>query len=259
MSWFQDDCILSDERPQEGVADGVLLQRRSFFRLSAATIAAGLAASCATVAGGKGAGTALLDEPPTGETLDLAEFMAQMSPRAKQFIASGGALEEAYLMSVGELMARLETPTYDQAMGATQAHVESRRSVGAPLEFVAVMFQLEPGKGFPHHDHRNYNGVILGVEGEVHIKNYDFVNGSVVPPEGATFQIRQTRDERILPGRFSTLGTSRDNIHVVTAGPEGATVLDVFTFMTEDAKSYDMDVEAEPRDAERGIFDATWV
>ena len=113
MSWFQDDCILSDERPQEMVAEGVLLKRRSFFRLSAATVAAGLAASCATVAGGKGSGVALLDEPRSDGALDLAEFMAQMSPRAKEFIASGGQLEEAYLMGLGELMARLETPTYD--------------------------------------------------------------------------------------------------------------------------------------------------
>ena len=42
------------------------------------------------------------------------------------------------------------------------------------------------------------------------------------------------------------------------AGPGGATVLDVFTFMVDGARSYYMTVEPDPRDAERKIFDATW-
>ena len=129
---------------------------------------------------------------------------------------------------------------------------------GLAVDFVVLMFRLEPGKGFSHHDHRNYNGVILGVEGEAQVRNYDILGDDPVPPQGATFQIRQTRDDLILPGRFSTLGTSRDNVHDLIAGPEGATVLDVFTFMAEGAKSYSMDVEAEPRDADRRIYDAVW-
>ena len=261
MSWFQDDCIQIDERPRIAVADGVVMERRSLLRFSAATVAAGLAA-CAFTPGREPASTAELDaaraEPRGDGTLDIAEFMERMSPRARRFIASGGQREEAYLMGVGELMARLQTPKQAQAMNATRAHVEARRVAGEPLDFVVVMYALDSGKGFRHHDHRDYNGVILGVEGETRVRNFDIVGDDPVPPQGEVFQIRQTRDDLILPDRFSTLGTSRDNVHDVIAGPEGATVLDVFTFMVDGAKSYDMEVAQEPRDAERKIFDATW-
>lgn len=255
MSWFRDDAILTDERPSRAVGDGVLLERRSVLRLSAATVAAGLAA-CAGP-GRVAAGTAPT-RPLPSETLDVAEFLARMSPRAGRFIASGGAREEAYLMAVGELMKRLETPTRAQAREATLDHYRRRRDAGEPRDVVVMMFALEPGKGFSHHDHRDYNGVILGVEGEAHVRNYDILGDDPVPPEGDVFRIRQTRDDLILPGRLSTLGTSRDNVHELIAGPEGATVLDVFTFMNEDARSYFMEVDPEPRDAERKIFDATW-
>jgi len=262
MSWFPDDEILTDERPSRAVGDGVLLERRSVLRLSAATLAAALASCAAASKEAPSSGTSTPpEEPPPpleGESLDVARFLAEMSPRAQHFIASGGRREEAYLMAVGELMARLETPTRAEAREATIGHLRRRRDAGQPRDVVVAMFALDPGKGFSHHDHRDYNGVILGVEGEAHVRNYDILGDDPVPPEGEVFRIRQTRDDLILPGRFSTLGTSRDNVHELIAGPEGATVLDVFTFMNEEATSYFMDVDPEPRDADQRIFDATW-
>ena len=126
------------------------------------------------------------------------------------------------------------------------------------LEVAVLMFDLAPGKGFSHHDHRDYNGVIMGVRGEAHVTNFDILGDDPVPPRGETFQIRQTRDDLILPGRFSTLGTRRENVHELIAGPEGAVVLDVFTFLAPDARSFGMTVDPKPRDAARGIFDAAW-
>ena len=62
----------------------------------------------------------------------------------------------------------------------------------------------------------------------------------------------------ILPGRFSSLGTTRENVHDLVAGPEGAVVLDVFTFLPNAQGSHFMDVAETPRDAERKIYDASW-
>ena len=260
MSLFPNDAILVDERPQTAVADGVLLERRSLLRLSAATVAAGLAASCSAnstrVAKEAPAPTSASNEPPTDGTLDIAEFLAEMYPRSQRFVASGGEREEAYLMAVGELMTRLQTPTVAQARSSMKAFAEQQGTEA--FEMYVVMFDLEPGKGFSHHDHRDYNGVILGVGGEAHVTNYDILGDTLVPPKGETFQIRQTRDDVILPGRFSSLGTSRENVHELIAGPDGALVLDVFTFLEPGARSYFMDVEPEPRDAERRIYDAVW-
>ena len=262
MSWFQNDAVLLDERPRETVAEGVLLERRSLLRLSAAAIAAGLSASCFAPSAGKSASDAALapapEAPRTDGSLDVAEFLAEMHPRARRFIASGGEREEAYLMTIGALMARLLTPTRDQARSAMMQFMAEHPPVDGAVEIMLVMFQLEPGKGFTHHDHRDYNGVILGVEGAAHVTNYDILGDELVPPKDTTFQIRQTRDDVLLPGRFSSLGTTRENVHELVAGPDGATVLDVFTFLPTSDGSHFMDVEPEPRDAERRIYDASW-
>ena len=261
MSWFRDDAVLVDERPRETVAEGVVLERRSLLRFSAATVAAGLAASCAASGGPSSSPRASEPAPapePTDGTLDIAEFLAEMHPRAKGFVASGGENEEAYLMAIGELMARLRTPTPTQTRSAMKTFHEGLGPEKALMEMMVLMFDLKPGKGFTHHDHRDYNGVILGVEGEAHVTNYDILGDTLVPPKGETFQIRQTRDDLILPGRFSTLGTTRENVHELTAGPDGAVVLDVFTYLVPGARSYFMEVAPEPRDPERRIYDASW-
>ena len=262
MSWFKDDAVLVDERPGESVAEGVLQERRSLLRLSAATVAAGLATSCAArlprVAEPLPEPALAPETPATDGTLDIAGFLAEMYPRAQRFVASGGQREEAYLMAVGELMARLRTPTSQQANAAMRDFGKSHADGGRSFEMWVVMFDLEPGKGFSHHDHRDYNGVILGVDGEAHVTNYDILGDTPVPPKGETFHIRQTRNDVILPGRFSTLATTRENVHELVAGPDGAVVLDVFTYLKPGAQSYFMNVEAEPLDAERRVYEASW-
>ncbi|MEM9382859.1 MAG: hypothetical protein AAGB93_23100, partial [Planctomycetota bacterium] len=247
MSWFESDAILVDERSRAAAAEGVVLERRCLLRLSAATIAAGLMASCAATGRGRGAGAPDPSPvpPPTDGTLDIADFLTEMYPRAQRFIASGGQKEEAYLMAVGELMARLQTPTQDEVRSTMRAFAEEQATDG-PREIWVVMFHLDPGKGFSHHDHRDYNGMILGVDGSAHVTNYDILGDDPVPPAGETFQIRQTRDDVILPGRFSSLGSRRENVHELIAGPDGATVLDVFTYLEPGARSYFLDVEAAP-------------
>ena len=98
----------------------------------------------------------------------------------------------------------------------------------------------------------------MGVEGSAHVTDYDVMGDNPVPPKGETFQIQQTRDDLILPGRFSSLGARRENIHELIAGPEGAVVLDVFTYLKPGARSYYLDVEETPRDEQRRIYDAAW-
>ena len=122
----------------------------------------------------------------------------------------------------------------------------------------AVQIGFGPGGKIPIHDHRDYNGVILGVEGELRARNFDILGTDRVPPKGETFQIRETRDDLIFAGGFSTLSRTRDNVHAIVAGSEGARVLDVFTYFVEGARSYFMDVDPTPRDADRGIYEAAW-
>lgn len=117
---------------------------------------------------------------------------------------------------------------------------------------------LKPGGGFKLHDHRDYNGIILGLSGELRIRNFDILGDVAVPPKGSTFQIREIRDDLILPGRFSMLGRRTENVHDLVAGPEGARVLDLFTFYAAGAQSYFRTVDAKARDTERRVYDASW-
>lgn len=261
MSWFGDDEILVNEEPKVAVADGVVMERRSLLRLSASTVAAGLLAAC-SAPGARGGGEATPLSPGTGPTggdapMDMADFLAEMHPQAHRFIASGGEREEAYLMAVGQLMTRLQTPTPETVRSSMKAFAQGQPE-DRRRDIWVVMFRLDPGKGFSHHDHRDYNGMIMGVEGSAHVTNYDVLGDNPVPPKGETFQIQQTRDDLILPGRFSSLGARRENIHELIAGPEGAVVLDVFTYLKPGARSYYLDVEETPRDDQRRIYDAAW-
>jgi len=259
MSWFGDDGIEIDERPRETVAEGVVLERRSLLRLSASAVAAGLlGAACASPSRKLGV-TGLADPGPAPPgMLEIEELLAEMFPRAVDFVAAGGVQEEAYLMRVGELLSRLSTPEPARVKTAMNAVAQDRHPSREFIEMWVLHFDLQPGQGFSHHDHRDYNGVILGLGGELHARNYDILGDELVPPSGQSFRIRQTRDDLILPGRFSSLGSTRENVHEVVAGPQGAKLLDVFTYLAPGARSYFMDVDPEPVDAERQIFEAAW-
>ncbi|MEM7206022.1 MAG: hypothetical protein AAF628_37550 [Planctomycetota bacterium] len=252
MSFFGLDVVASHEAARNvEVADGVFIERRSILWLSVGAIGALL-----TV------GSALRAQTPQGKAksqgLTFDEFLADMLPHARRVVASKGQDEEAYLMNAAAALSRLRNPGAPLRK-TMKAFRQQHHQDGKRFPLMAVSMQLKPGRGFKHHDHLDYNGVILGVEGELRIRNFDIV-GEAPPIEEKrkTFAIRQTRDDLILPGRFSTLGRNRDNIHELVAGKSGARVLDVFTFFEQRATSRFLSVEEKPRDPEARIYDASW-
>ena len=260
MSWFthdldplldQDACDVHDLERQAHVDDGVVVERRSVLWLSAAAVGAMLA----------GTGSLRAQDPQKGnrrtEGLDYRQFLEQLYPLSRRLVDSKGEDEQAYLMTVAAAMSRLRDPGAPLRK-TMQAFRKEHAEDGERFPLHAVSIKLEPGRGFSHHDHLEYNGVIMGIEGEVRIRNYDFVDDVPALDSGETFRIRETRDATILPGRFSTLGCKRENIHDLVAGKRGARVLDVFTFFTKRATSRFLNVEDEPRDPEARIYDAAW-
>lgn len=244
-----DACLVTDEQLELEVADGVTVERRSLLWLSAGAVGTLLSAA--------GALPAQDPQARPVEGLSFADFLKELYPLAKKVVDSKGKDEEAYLMTVAAAMTRLRDP----GNGLRQAMQDFRRQHGESgkrFPINAMTMRLRPGRGFKHHDHLNYNGVIMGIEGEVRIKNYDFIGAVPDIKSPKSFQIRETRDDLILPGRISTLGCKRDNIHDLVAGKEGAQVLDVFTFFGSKVGSRYLDVESKPRDAEARIYEAAW-
>ena len=194
---------------------------------------------------------------PAKGKLTYEQFLTEMLPHARRVVASKGEDEEAYLMTIAAAMSRLQDPSAplrDTMRNFRKQHGKS----GERFPLMAITMQLKPGRGFSHHDHWNYNGVIMGIEGEVRIRNYDFPKEVPAYGDKKTFSVRMTSDDWILPGRISTLGQNRENIHDVTAGKNGAHVLDVFTFFAPGATSRYLEVDDKPRDAETRTYDAAW-
>ncbi len=258
MSYFAHDLAAADGlRVQEQehdieVADGVVIERRSVLWLSAGAVASLLFG---------GARLRAQDPRPQPGTprkgLTFEQFLEEALPLARRVVASKGEDEEAYLLTIAAALSRLQDPGAP-IREAMREFTRVNRQPEERFPLSAVAMRLEPGKGFSHHDHLNYDGVIMGLSGEVRIRNYDPVGEVPAIDSKSTFAIRQTRDDLILPGRFSTLGRTRENIHDLVAGKEGARVLDVFTFFSTDATSRYLDVDPQPRDAELRIHDASW-
>lgn len=257
MSWFSSrdpfPALGAFDTVGEEVAEGVTLARRGVLWLGAASVGTllGLGTKQARAAQEPGS------EPPKDEFLNL---LRELYPLALEQRDGAGRHEESYLMQVAAALARLAEPGtgVGEAMRKFRAeHPEHDRSAGR-FPIAVVDFDLQAGKGFAHHDHRDYNGVILGLSGEARVRNYDIVGDEPVPPRGRSFEIRETRDDLLLPGRFSTLGRRRENVHELVAGPEGARVLDFFTYYAADARSYYLEVGAKPRDPQRRIYEAAW-
>ena len=267
MSWFGKDlaslfssdteCAVTDIECDEEVADGVVVERRSVLWLSAAAVASILTGSTALGA----QDTRKQDTGKQGkrkqDKLSFQQFLEEVYPLAKKVTDAKGKSEEAYLMTVAAAMSRLSDPGVE-LRATMRKFVGQHRQDGARFPLAAMSMRLQAGRGFSHHDHRNYNGVIMGLTGEVRIRNFDILGDNPVPPDGKTFRIRQTCDDLILPGRFSTLGLHRDNVHELVAGPDGGRVLDVFTIFGGGSRSAYLDVEKKPRDAERRVYDAAW-
>ena len=252
-------CVVEDIEQNVEVADGVVVERRSVLWLSAAAVTSMLV----------GAGSVRAQEPkqpdPTRPPatpkknlkLSFEDFLKQLLPQARRLIDSKGEDEQSYLMTVAAAMSRLQDPNAPMR-DAMREFSKNHRKQGERFPIGAMAMKLAAGGGFSHHDHLNYNGIIMGLEGEVRIRNYDFQGDPPASDSTDTFQIRETRDDLILPGRFSSLGQKRENIHDLVAGKDGARVLDVFTFYARNATSRYLNVEDKPRDAEARIYDATW-
>jgi len=249
----QDSCVIQDIENDVEVADGVVVERRSVLWLSMAAVGSMFAGLSPLRAQDPKPAA----RPQNPEGTSYKDFLSDLYPKAKRLIDSKGKDEEAYLLTVAAAMSRLRDPKAP-IRNVMKDFRDANKTKGVRFPIGVVSMSVKPGKGFSHHDHLNYNGVIMGVEGEVRIRNYDFVGEVPAIDSTKTFTIRETRNDLIMPGRFSSLGTNRENIHELVAGKQGARVLDVFTFFESNATSRYLKVGDKPIDAEAGTFEASW-
>lgn len=253
----------------EEIAPGVHIERRAELRLGAqlaALAAVGGLVGCASrepESAATGDSRAVL--PAQKQPLRVGDFVRQVRPQARDLIGSSAPDEEAYLSAAGDLLAQLETVDSWRPPREGQPYSMDTTAYVPPI--VLFRIRMEPGATISLHDHRHYNGVIVCTEGSVRCRNFDIVPeegkpldiaAGEVPPKGSDFVIRQTHDEIVRAGGRSSLTRARDNIHEVTAGDAGCTLMDLFTHFRPDARSYGIAWDGKPFDEEKQLYRVAW-
>lgn len=224
---------------------GWSIERRAFLRMPAGAalyVMAGLQESAGEARSG---------------SLDFDGFVKRVGESALALIADSGRGEEAYLFEVAALAARLE--------GVPEAKLGEpfRGLIRTGLNYrgsgiVVVQWSMAPGLTYPAHNHPNYNGITLGLEGECRIRNFDPV---AVPPEMGSaegFLVRETQNHALTPGRVvSIMSTTHDNIHQLETADQAVRRIDVMTLVGKHVGFSYVELDEDSR-TEEGMYEARW-
>lgn len=190
------------------------------------------------------AGTALLgnhavgDEPvrpasPASAALCWDDFLKECLPTARALFRDGTPRGvDAYLHFVASMAVRVDPGGLPEAKLGPLPGISPPVSFGVGYRgtpFFVVEWRMAPGAFLPPHCHPNFSVCTLGLEGEAVLRNFE-IAGEAPPFKSPTgFEVRQTHEELIGPGRVNTLSPSRDNIHTFRAGAKGARGIDLST------------------------------
>ncbi len=261
MSWFPQDfeaCRLPAEEymqleaPGTEIAPGVTVERRGLFKIGGAAAALLLASPLLR---GQEKVKKAAQKAGSGK-ISMAEFVAEAEPLAKELVDADEPNEDAYLMHLASLLCKLDNAPAFEGRGGERP-VQMSRNHRSP-HFAVMQIKMAEGSSLPFHDHYEYNGVILGLEGAVKVRSFEMVGEELRPGRDEKFEIRETATATLTKGRLSTLSRTRDNIHDLRGGEGGGRVLDIFTFFPDNGGSKYMEVEDEPVDAERKVYKASW-
>jgi|GEM_PF-1624784 len=256
--------LLPDTPVGGEVTSGVLVERRRFLLAGVAWL--GLPA----VAGGdllKVAVGAKMDNPlksdtvggrldPQAGSLRIEEVLRIIRPLARRMICADRADEDAYLVQLASLLARLDRPS--EAWGRRWSKGLAVDWMQRATPVVVTQFRMEPGAKLALHDHRDFNGVLFGIDGQVRVRNFGYADPAEALRTRKPFKIRETAGCILSEGRYSTLSRTRDNLHELVAGKDGARLLDAFTLFGSEGKSTEIDFRDRPLDGSPDIYEATW-
>ena len=254
---------MADHEAGDEIAPGVTITRRRILQIGVAG-AAGLMAAGISPAFGRSR------EPTEGSeasgAISLEKLVAELRPQARRLIGAERPDEAAYLSAVTALLARYR-PEDPWAMRPIGDNGWSMNTAAWIPPVVVFDIKMRPGSKIHLHDHRHYNGVLMCTEGSVRCQNFDIVQpdgrtldvaSGEVPAVGEDFLIRRNKDTTLARGELSQLTRDRDNIHHVEAGPDGCTLVDLFTYFRREARSYELDWDERPL-ADRGdVYRVSW-
>lgn len=200
---------------------------------------------------GSGSDTSSGETGETGQApLSLEELMAIIHPWAVELVASSAPDDLGYNANVEALLEALVIDLPDITNGGYDLE---ELLVNAPIEIFEI--HMTPGSVIPLHDHADYIGSIVGVEGSCETINYTQLTQP--DPEG-WFEVQEVASGNITPGVTGSLGLVEANFHVLQAGPQGAKMVDVFTFFSPSGYSNWAQLDPTPVDAAQKIYRCRW-
>ena len=271
MSWFPHEAsfhtrrlpadVQCDEAEGTEISPGVIIERRYFLWLvaGAASLALPGSAQASPLRNWRGRrrGSRWRQSvaPDIAPVIEFPQLLEDLQVEADSLIAADEPNEEQYLSSI---VARLQ-----RCGEIALAQFDAKRQIEFSTVFhqrplVVYQIRFEPGAKISLHDHRQYNGVLFGMEGEVRVRNFDYLDLAAAQDSDKSFRIRETQRGVLTPGVPSTLTRTRDNLHEITGGDEGGVVLDVFTFFQDDAGSHYLDFNDTPIAGEDNVYEAAW-
>ena len=213
------------------------------------------AAAALAIVGVPGA-VSLLPRTGPGKPWTLEEFLAAVTPAAKQLVAdTSRAGQDRYLHTVAGLAAQLgdvDEPDYRQ--------VSEGHWIGCnhePEPFTVLHWKLAPGAKITPHAHSYGNVVTLGLAGAVRVFNYEMVGERDYDAKGR-FRVQCTVDQVVRKGDINLVSLERHYVHGFVAGPDGARGLDITTRILAKRPSPVLDVAPKPIDEQLRVFEAGW-
>ena len=230
MTWI----LKTEEQPASGnsfveIAPGVRASRRFFCRG-----AFGLAAMFATTS------RLLAREAKPSGLMAFKDFEPLLLEEARKLLDRKFADEEEYLQAVIRLLGRLDADTLPRRKGVQIDALKGNwfdLVLGAE-QFGSFVITMEPGAALPLHDHRHYNGVILGVSGACDTQYFDIAQSPEGLDAGAPVVLKRTDRIMIEKGAIGSLSRTRNNVHELRAGPEGCVLFDTFAYENDEGHSY---------------------
>jgi hypothetical protein len=244
---------------EDEIAPGVRISRRQILGVS------GLALSWLALPAS--ARAIILNDSSKAERERVEVVMAEIKRIADTLIQAADQDEEAYLAAISKLVRNMAQPA--EPWFGWQKNGDMWAMDVAWYSQPVVLYQLkfDPGAKIELHDHRHYNGLLVGQSGSIEVRNFEPSGDSAkkwnwkkgeTPADGHLFEIKETGRAVLRAGDQSTLTRNRDNLHVVQAGAEGGQCLDIFTHFNRAARSYELEWDAKENKERPGVFQAAY-
>lgn len=192
-----------------------------------------------------------------GRVLELQDLVDEAQRLHELFLADGDPDEISYLHQLASVAARLgNIPAIELGppfRGIMETGMHHRGS-----GLVLVEWRMEAGAIYPAHNHPNYSGLTVGLEGRCRIRNFQAPERYPATDSQETFAVRETQNGTLEPGRVVSMMTTKyDNIHKLHAGDAPVRGLDISTLVGEHVGFGFIELDESSRDTE-GVYQAVW-